>query len=849
MMWAFASLMFGFTEAADLVTHIHARSFVVDFKPQECANTLWAMAILDIHHHDLVESIASRALEILVEFRSQNISNLLWAYAKIGHRNNSATEAVLEFSMDKLHAFSAQDLTTMVWACATMDYCCQTFWELCRPRLEAIAQVSPLRPQHLSNTVWSLATLQLQDKPWFDFSSLSLPARIQEFKPQELANFIWSQAVILCDSPAVACIVLRASQIHSEFSCQSMANFTWAYAKLGYQSESMIAILQEAAATKIDRMSEQDLSTTFWAFSTMQHRDDRFVESFKSALMLKLHDRPIKSQHASNILWALASVLFQDAPFFHAIGESVKKSISTFTPQDLSCSIWALATVVYSDPSLTDLIASAAQQQMDFFDPQSLGQSAWGAAYLKTSVRSLYAALESSIDKAQCLMTYNDKVIAMLVRAFLTAGEVSRAWKLFDNMRRLGLNPGITALGAWLHHCRNLQPCTEREMQAMDVLSRFQPCRYIQEAILNSCALRLAEAGWCSESESLVQSLLSIEANPVTKAISTKLSHGAFAKAKSMSGQLHLPHWTMPARGSGHSGTDYDKQCRLLQHVLCTAREGDPVSVVNTIENFSVDGNGWLKIAGGGKGVVLDDLVTKLAPQPVALVLEFGCFVGYSCTRMAYQLVRGKVVSIEVDPIHACIARNVVEFAGVADRVSICIGYSEDVIPHLKDTCGGAAADAVFFDQRGTRFHTDLQMLEAESLLKDKCVICADNVLKPGAPHFLWYLQNSPMYDLTVVSLREFAADRIEDWMAIGRFSPEQVSTAATPFFPPSLDWVAFLTDKARARSCNADGPCEIDEAAWARHSQAIRKAYEDVGIKPHIVYVRSKGGCAFVDW
>ena len=45
----------------------------------------------------------------------------------------------------------------MVWACATMDYCCQTFWERCRPRLEAIAQLSPLRPQHLSNTVWSLA--------------------------------------------------------------------------------------------------------------------------------------------------------------------------------------------------------------------------------------------------------------------------------------------------------------------------------------------------------------------------------------------------------------------------------------------------------------------------------------------------------------------------------------------------------------------------------------------------------------------------------------------------------------------------------------------------------------------
>ena len=65
------------------------------------------------------------------------------------------------------------------------------------------------------------------------------------------------------------------------------------------------------------------------------------------------------------------------------------------------------------------------------------------------------------------------------------------------------------------------------------------------------------------------------------------------------------------------------------------------------------------EIAGGGKGVVLDDLVKKLAPQPAELVLEFGCFVGYSSTRMAYWLRHsgGRLLSVEVDPIHVCIAR------------------------------------------------------------------------------------------------------------------------------------------------------------------------------------------------
>ena len=89
---------------------------------------------------------------------------------------------------------------------------------------------------------------------------------------------------------------------------------------------------------------------------------------------------------------------------------------------------------------------------------------------------------------------------------------------------------------------------------------------------------------------------------------------------------------------------------------------------------------------------------------------------------------------------------NVHEFAGVADVVAVCTGYSEDVIPHLKTTLGAhdapLTADAVFFDQRGTRFHTDLQMLEGEGLLKDGCAVLADNVLKPGAPHFLWYLSS-----------------------------------------------------------------------------------------------------------
>ena len=714
--------------------------------------------------------------------------------------------------------------------------------------------------------------------------------RITEFKPQELANFIWSMATTACGSePALGCIVTQIEQTLHEFSCQSTANFVWSYAKLALNEPRVIELVKDAAVQKLQSFSEQDLSTSLWAFSTMLHRDDNFIERWMHAIYHKLLQKPVKPQHASNILWAMASIAFYDGPFYSTLTTSVQKSIKGFAAQDIACCAWACATVTHGDQSFTDLVAHEAAARLKQFDPQSVGNTVWGAAYLRSNSVDLYESLSELIEDERIISGYNDKVLAMVVRAFMTfqsmmPGAAEKAWELFHRLVRLDQNPGISSFSLWLHHCRHVQPSILREMQVMSAMARFQPCRYIQQAILNVAGLRLAELGVLSDALGLANELSRDQGNIIAQQLHQKLSDGFYGQQSQ--GSLGMT-WALPSQLRGHSGTDYDKQCRLLEHVLCTGKRGDAWSVVSTIEAFSVDGNGWLKIAGGGKGLVLDDLIRKLSPQPPKLVLEFGLFVGYSSTRMAYWLRAhgGRVVSVEVDPIHVAVARNVIEFpcfasddfsflasfkvllgsclifrdsfcsseanprfAGVADHVSVCLGYSEDVIPHLKVTCHGDTADAIFFDQRGTRFHTDLRMLECEGMLNDRCAVLADNVLKPGAPHFLWYLQHNPQYDLTVVSLREFAADRIEDWMALGIYQP---SRAMTPLvFPKSLEHVAFLTDKARAHSCNADGPCEVDEDAWARHAQEIRRAYEVVGISPRIVRIRrSQREEVFVEW
>lgn len=851
-LWSFAAL-----------TCLHAPLFhclcsfavdlVPDFKPQECANCMWAMAIAAFNHDTLTSQISRRAVFTLSEFRTQNLSNFIWAYAKLGYNEEIVFQEVQATTIQKLNSCTAQDLTTTCWAAATALYRGDTFLQACVQALQRKGSLQALLPQHASNTLWALATLLYRNEPVFEFMCCCVRDRINEFKPQEMANAIWALATAFFKhETTVLCLSRRVTKDLDQFSCQSTANFVWAYAKLGYSDAPVIESVQKAGLLKLDRFSEQDLSTTVWSFSTMLHRDDFFLERWMDAVWVKLREQPVKPQHASNMMWALASVMFYDSACYSALSQSAVRAISGFSPQDLACCIWACATVVHYDKILADSVAREALHKLPQFDQQSIGNASWGLAYLSTSIHEVYEVLWQTVANSTCLEQCNEKVVAMVVRAFLRGGRDDLAWNLFRRMLQLELDPGLSALGVWLHESRHRKPDTIHELEALAVLVRHRPCRQLQVALLNAAALRLHELGQPAEALTLARHLLERGGgNAITRSLAERL-----AQECSHAAQYELPeiHWPMPTCMRGHACCDYDKQCKLLQHVLATAPQGDPDALIDAIERFSVDGNGWLKIAGGGKGVVLDDLVQKVAPQPVKLVLEFGCFVGYSSTRMARLLKPkgGHVTTVEVDPVHACIARNTLELAGLADAVTICIGYSEDVIPHLRKTCRGASAEAVFFDQRGTRFHTDLHMLEAEGLLQDGCAVLADNVLKPGAPHFLWYLQTSLIYDLTVVSLREFAADRIEDWMALGRYWPTRVPMhqRGIPEPPKALEHLAFLTDRARARSCNADGPCEVDEDAWARHAQEIRAAYEAVGICPRIVNVRCKSdGIPFVDW
>jgi caffeoyl-CoA O-methyltransferase len=119
----------------------------------------------------------------------------------------------------------------------------------------------------------------------------------------------------------------------------------------------------------------------------------------------------------------------------------------------------------------------------------------------------------------------------------------------------------------------------------------------------------------------------------------------------------------------------------------------------------------------------LQMLLYALRPQNV---LEIGTFTGYSAISMAAALPPGgHIVTCEIDPRHAAIARRHIDASPYADRITIELGPALQTIARLE-----GPFDFVFLDADKVSY---LHYLEAVlPKLGEHALIAADNTLWNG---------------------------------------------------------------------------------------------------------------------
>ncbi|HTO91836.1 MAG TPA: O-methyltransferase [Candidatus Sulfotelmatobacter sp.] len=111
-------------------------------------------------------------------------------------------------------------------------------------------------------------------------------------------------------------------------------------------------------------------------------------------------------------------------------------------------------------------------------------------------------------------------------------------------------------------------------------------------------------------------------------------------------------------------------------------------------------------------------------------ILEVGTLGGYSTIWMARALVPGgRLVTLEIDPRHAEVARSNFARAGVADRVELRLGPALQTLPRLAAEPGGPF-DLIFID--ADKPGNPEYFAWAVKLSRVGSVILVDNVIRDG---------------------------------------------------------------------------------------------------------------------
>jgi len=111
-------------------------------------------------------------------------------------------------------------------------------------------------------------------------------------------------------------------------------------------------------------------------------------------------------------------------------------------------------------------------------------------------------------------------------------------------------------------------------------------------------------------------------------------------------------------------------------------------------------------------------------------ILELGTLGGYSTIWLARALDRGgRVVTLELDPTHAAVARENLQAAGLARRVDIRVGDALETLGALAAE-GGRPYDLVFIDADKPRIPD--YFTRSLALCRPGSLVIVDNVVRDG---------------------------------------------------------------------------------------------------------------------
>ena len=302
-----------------------------DIKPQEIANVLYSFATSQRSNDELFEAFSLPLLRLFGENDSltepQHFSNVIWSYATAQERGARQAEfiSLLADAMESRPGFASrfngQALANTAWGLAKLLVQSERQNDhhqnpndgsagrqnqhlvvvriLRQVAMAMIDRPGDFRPQHVSNSVWAMATMGF---------GVGEDARqgVREINGAPLlqTDNIESDRKLMM---AVLHSVAKSSIPRlSRFSSQGLSNLAWSFAKLGHCHPELFHEISIALAAQRQPPNGQDIANTLWAFATVGYHDE---DAFERTLS-RVNRRTINTmqlQEISNVFWAIGT--------------------------------------------------------------------------------------------------------------------------------------------------------------------------------------------------------------------------------------------------------------------------------------------------------------------------------------------------------------------------------------------------------------------------------------------------------------------------------------------------------------------------------------------------------------
>merc|ERR1711879_518467 len=152
--------------------------------------------------------------------------------------------------------------------------------------------------------------------------------------------------------------------------------------------------------------------------------------------------------------------------------------------------------------------------------------------------------------------------------------------------------------------------------------------------------------------------------------------------------------------------------------------------VLEEVVEFSLKKfNYWLKVAADVKATLINHILEHAGKSAYRVRAELGAFVGFSGLRLSGAVLRSqeelglqswRVMSLEVEPLHVCVARYVLNLGERSCVAEVRTGQARDLISRICDDIGQSSLGLVFMDHRGTRFHEELSLFERHVMMSSQ---------------------------------------------------------------------------------------------------------------------------------